>query len=140
MLGIPVLEGSSSGTYVPHHALICGNICSVDQGFFEALSTNRARVNSLSAVAPSCSIGGLVENLLVMSGNNTGHIGKAAVGNLEIVSVEEFMEWAGCREMFVQQFQEGLSQVSGDLIIPWRMEPDDIPGSGSLRLALPGGG
>ena len=137
MLGIPVFEGSSCGTYVPHCALFSDNICLVYQGFLETLSTDWARVSSLSTVAPSCSIGRLVENLLVVPGYNTGHIGKAAVGNLGIISIEEFAEWTGSREVLVQQLHEGLSQVGRDFLIPWRMEPDDFPSPGFP--ATPGG-
>ena len=91
MLCIPVLEGSSCGAKVPLLFLLSSDICSVDYRFPQAVAIHRAGVDSFPAVTPSRHIGGLVEDLLVVSGNDTGNIREAAVGNLQIASVKQFV-------------------------------------------------
>ena len=71
-----------------------------------------------------------------MPGYNAGHIGEAAVGYLHIVLFKQLLQGAGFWEVSVQESQKGLAQVGRDLIIPWRVEPDDVSGPGSP--ALPG--
>ena len=68
-----------------------------------------------------------LDGLGILSFNDTCHIGHAAVGQFNIISVEKLFEIVVRAEVFIYKLQESSSNVSRDRFIVWWVEPYYVP-------------
>ena len=136
------------GNPVPHGALreACvglllasggvGDLRPIDYSLRHAVTWQWTLPASSVAIAPSTGLHTLRPHLVVVLVEGLAHVGHGRVGDLHGVAVDHLPQLVAWRKTGVNEGQELLSDVGGDGLGEWRVEPGDCPasrlGAGSL--------
>ena len=121
---------------MPCWILLRGYCCFINNTLRQALAIEGA-VIWLSAVTSAwdgCGWG--IKYLRVMAAYNCGHVTHAAVADLHVASVKQFVVSVMLGKVFIYKIQESLRYVGFDILVEWGVEPDDLPFARSRWLNL----
>ena len=105
------------------------HLCFVHQGRYLAFSLQRTALHSICTVAAMAFNTILLpsDDLGVVRGNVCLDVGAGGVAHLDLLGVEDCVEWRGWREVLPDQTKKLASYIGSDIGRPWRIKPNDAP-------------
>ena len=105
------------------------HLCFVHQGRYLAFSLQRTALHSICTVAAMVFNTILLpfDDLGVVRGNVCLDVGAGGVAHLDLLGVEDCIEWRGWREVLPDQTKKLASYIGSDIGRTWRIKPYGAP-------------